>query len=128
MKFLFPVLKAEGLKSQINSHFGNAEAFVMVDSESRTVETIHGGVDHSHGGCQPLKLFEGRQVDGVVVGGIGAGAIQALQGAGINVYRAVEGDLEEQLDLLAKGILPLFDTANVCAEHSHSGHEGCGQH
>ena len=35
-------------------------------------------VDHVHGACNPIMAIGGREIDAVVVGGIGAGAIRGL--------------------------------------------------
>ncbi len=62
-------------------------------------------------------------MDLVVVGGIGAGALMKLQGLGIRVFRAVEGSVSDNLDLLKSGKLPEFAANMTCA--GHQGGSGC---
>jgi predicted Fe-Mo cluster-binding NifX family protein len=61
-------------------------------------------------------------VDAVVVGGIGGGALMKLLAAGINVYRAVEGTVSDNLNLIQSEHLPQFTMNMSCAGH----HEGGG--
>ncbi|MBA4395051.1 MAG: diguanylate cyclase [Desulfobacca sp.] len=124
MKIAFPVNENRGLESPVFSHFGSAPFFVVLDSSNGLVDTIgNTDIHHMHGQCQPLKALGGTSVDMVVVGGIGAGALMKMQGLGIRVFRAVEGNVGENLELLKTGKLPEFSTDMTCAGHQ-SGH-GC---
>ena len=124
MKICFPTSTLEGLESQVYGHFGSAPGFVIVDAETRQVEEIaNGDLHHAHGMCQPLKALGGRQVDGIVVGGIGLGALMKLQAQGVSVYRALQGTVRDNLDLMHKGMLPQFTAEHTCAGHGHGG--GC---
>jgi predicted Fe-Mo cluster-binding NifX family protein len=58
-----------------------------------------------------------------VVGGIGTGALMKLQGQGIRVFRAVEGSVSDNLELLKSGKLPEFSADMTCA--GHHGGSGC---
>jgi predicted Fe-Mo cluster-binding NifX family protein len=62
-------------------------------------------------------------VDAVVVGGIGGGALQKLLSSGKKVYRAVEGTLNQNLELIRTHCLPEFSFKMTCA--GHGGHGGC---
>ena len=90
MKVCFAVQKDEGIESTVYNHFGSASAFVMVDTAVEQAVTINNAdMNHVHGACNPIIAVGGQDVDAVVVGGIGAGAIQGLNSKGIKVYRAV---------------------------------------
>lgn len=120
MKVCFPVKCDEGMKSIPYGHFGTAPLFVMVDLESNEVRAIgNGDLGHEHGKCQPIKALSGETVDAVIVGGIGAGAITKLNSMGIKVYKAVEGNIEVNLDLFKKGELKEFPSTHTCS------HDGC---
>lgn len=120
MKVCFPVKSDEGMKSIPYGHFGTAPLFVMCDLETNEVRAIgNGDLGHEHGKCQPIKALSGEVVDAVVVGGIGAGAITKLNSMGIKVYKAVEGTLEENLELFKKGELKEFPSNHTCS------HDGC---
>ena len=80
MKIAFPVLEDKGLDSVVHGHFGSAPFFVFVDVDGDSVEVFENpDQDHQHGNCNPMSALGGRRVDGVVVGGIGGGALKKLK-------------------------------------------------
>ena len=124
MRIAFPVQEDRGLESSVYGHFGSATLFLLVDLGDGSVQTIRNqDRHHAHGACQPLAAL-GVQVDAVVVGGIGAGALGKLLDAGIQVRRAVEGTVQENLQLFKEGHLPEFSRAHTCAGHQSEGQ--CG--
>ncbi|MBU3979789.1 MAG: diguanylate cyclase [Proteobacteria bacterium] len=124
MKIAFPINNDLGTDSQVFNHFGSAKLFIVVETEHGEFElVVNEDRDHQHGHCQPLSALGGNSVDAVVVGGIGGGALKKLMSAGIIVYRAVEGSVQENLELIQKSRLPQFTLDQTCAGHSISG--GC---
>jgi predicted Fe-Mo cluster-binding NifX family protein len=124
MKIAFPVTDDQGLDSPVYGHFGSAPHFMVLDISSGAFEAIQNSdAHHEHGQCQPTKALGGTAVDMVVVGGIGAGALMKLQNDGIRVFRAVEGNVSENLELLKSGKLPEFAANMTCA--GHDGGHGC---
>lgn len=125
MKICFAVEKDEGLNSAVYGHFGSAPLFVMVDTESGDFVSV-GNRDmiHVHGACNPIAAVGGRGVDAVVVGGIGAGALNRLNAEGIRVYAAAAETVAENVGLLKEGRLPVLTLRNTCAGHAG----GCGHH
>lgn len=124
MRIAFPVIEDRGLESPIYSHFGSAPFFMVLDSANDALEALSNtDAHHIHGQCQPLKALGGTAVDMVVVGGIGAGALMKMQDQGIRVFRAVEGSVAENLDLLKSGKLPEFSANMTCS--GHHGGSGC---
>jgi len=106
------------MNSLVYGHFGSAPYFIVADSDTGTSESADNpDSKHQHGQCQPLEALSGKIVDAVVVGGIGAGALQKLNAAGIKTYRAVEGTVSENLELIKSGLLPLFTLDQTCAGH-----------
>ncbi|HSO72584.1 MAG TPA: NifB/NifX family molybdenum-iron cluster-binding protein [Thermodesulfobacteriota bacterium] len=124
MRIAFPVTEDRGMDSPVYGHFGSAPLFIVLDSTNGALESL-GNTDahHTHGQCQPIKALGGTPVDQVVVGGIGGGALMKLQGLGIKVFRAVEGSVLENLELLKSGKLPEFAVNMTCA--GHQGGQGC---
>jgi predicted Fe-Mo cluster-binding NifX family protein len=123
MKVCFPVLKAEGMESIVYGHFGSAKAFVVVDTETKSVATIKNKDEqHAHGMCNPLRAFDGNKIDVIVVEGIGAGALMKLKNSGIRVYRALTQSVKENVELLIGKQLPEFSMNHTCAGHKG----GCG--
>ena len=118
MKIAFPTQENKGMNSPVFGHFGSAPHFIIVDSNSGTFEsTSNPDKEHQHGKYQPLEALSGKRVDAVVVGGIGAGALHRLNTAGVTTYRAVEGTVSENLELIKSGLLPLFTRDQTCAGH-----------
>ncbi len=127
MKIAFPTEDDQGVKSIVYGHFGSANAFMIVDSDTGEVQsTSNVNRVHDHGQCQPIAALGGQEVHAVVVGAIGAGALMKFNGAGIRVYRAVEGTIEENLEVIKRGQLPELTLQQTCAGHSH--HDGKCSH
>lgn len=128
MKVCFPVENESNnsLGSQVYNHFGSAPRFVVVDSETHEVtEIINRDLGHAHGACSPLRALGGASVDAIVVAGIGAGALQGLMGAGLQVYRSAGGSIADNLAQLKRNELDQWQLSQVCGGHSH-GHGCCG--
>ena len=118
MKIAFPVVENRGIESHVHGHFGSAPYFVFVDLNTDTVAVYDNpDQEHEHGACNPMAALGGRRVEGVVVGGIGGGALKKLTDDGITVYRAVEGTVGENAALIKAGNLPVFEPSQVCGHH-----------
>lgn len=125
MKVCFPVEIEQGMKSEVYGHFGSAPVFIIVETENNKITTINNNDQHhEHGACNPLKKFNSRQVDALVVGGIGTGALNILNQSGIKVFKAQAPTVHENVALLKAGNLTEFSSQHTCAGHGHSG--GCG--
>jgi predicted Fe-Mo cluster-binding NifX family protein len=119
MKIAIPVAADQGLASPVYGHFGSAPVFVLVDSETMAVAAL-GNRDraHVHGACNPMRALADSSPDAVIVGGIGAGALQGLRAAGIKVYSAPGGTVAEAVRQLKTGQLTEMDERAACAGHS----------
>ena len=118
MKYCFPILENNGLNSEISPHFGSAPAFMIVDDQSRAFETIdNANLHHAHGMCQPLAALGGHEIDAIIVGGIGMGALNRLQAAGVQVYQAQEGTVATTLEAIQSGRLTKIDAQSACRGH-----------
>jgi predicted Fe-Mo cluster-binding NifX family protein len=125
MKVVFPAEINLGMESTVFEHFGSANFFVLVDTDNENMEVIlNQDLDHQHGQCQPLKAIGGKDIDAVVVGGIGGTAISKLKKNGKTVYKAVKGTVRENLDLFRAGKLNEFMMFDICGGHGH-GKNGC---
>jgi predicted Fe-Mo cluster-binding NifX family protein len=121
MQICIPVLEDQGLESRVSGHFGSAPGFMIVDTESGTCRVIgNHNEHHAHGGCQPLAALAGESVDGIIVGGIGMGALMKFQAAGIAVYRATHPTVAETMAAFKNGRLQPVGEDGACA--SHQGH------
>jgi predicted Fe-Mo cluster-binding NifX family protein len=124
MKVCFPVQEDEGVGSTVYNHFGSAPIFVVVDVDSNSVTTINNrDQHHTHGACNPMKALDNQKIDAIVVGGIGAGALNGLNRMGIKVHRSQAATIQENIELMKKGTLAELTLQQCCGGHSHDG--GC---
>ena len=124
MKLCFPVQANDGFESEVYGHFGSAPMFLVVDMEANNISVINNrDMHHVHGACNPAKALDGQNVDAIIVGGIGGGALMKLNQAGLLVYKAMGLTVKDNLDLLNSGKLPVFQPGHACAGHSVGG--GC---
>lgn len=122
MRVCFPVQANQGLESQVYGHFGSAPGFVLVDTESSEVTSIDNGDRiHEHGACNPIAGLAGHQVDAVVVGGIGGGALHKLNAAGVRVFQGQEGTIAANLALFRADALTEYAPGHTCVGHGHGG-------
>ena len=116
----------------IYQHFGMASTFKFYDiEEKRVVNTFFiesAGTGH---GAKVGPLVD-NQVDCVICGGIGEGAVGQLSGAGIFLIAGVSGDADEAVEAALSHSLK-SDLAAAAAKSRHQyrhqhgrGGEGCG--
>jgi predicted Fe-Mo cluster-binding NifX family protein len=120
MNICIPVERDDGLKSQVCAHFGSAPAFLIVDTETDQCRSVtNANQHHGHGMCMPLQSLQGEAIDGMVVGGIGMGALNKLNAANIRVYVARAGTVVEVLAAFKAGTLQPMLAHMACAHHGH---------
>ena len=128
MNICMPVTEDRGLESPLSLHFGSAPVFLLVDTATRPCRAVpNQNAHHAHGMCQPLAALAGEAVDGLVVGGIGPGALMKLQAEGIKVFRCEHATVAEALAALEAGTLRQVLLEHACGRHSH-GPDGHGAH
>ncbi|MBN2724976.1 MAG: NifB/NifX family molybdenum-iron cluster-binding protein [Deltaproteobacteria bacterium] len=118
MKICIPVEKGTIEANRVCPHFGSTPFFALFDSETDSI-TIHpNSNDHSaHGQCNPAGTVMNLGAKALLIGGIGARALQKLNAAGIKVYRATGETLDDAISKIKSGTLPLFDPTSSCAGH-----------
>ena len=120
VKLCIPVTADRGLESPVSGHFGSAPIFMLVDAETRETRALpNGRAVHEHGACRPLEALGGSDVDAVVVGGIGAGALMKLQSAGIRVFRAGAPTVAGCLDAFLANEAEEIGPGGACGRHGH---------
>ena len=118
MKVGFAVQGNDGVESKVYDHFGSAPAFIIVDTEEKDVLTVNNrDLHHVHGACNPIMALDGKSVDAMVVGGIGAGALTKLNALGIKVYGSGALTVKENLALLSENKLQELSGYNSCRSH-----------
>jgi predicted Fe-Mo cluster-binding NifX family protein len=120
MNICIPVENNQGLDSAVCAHFGSAPFFLMVDTETLACKSItNNDSHHAHGMCHPVAALAGEKVDGIVVGGIGMGALNKLNASGYQVFQSRFGTAKETINAYKSGQLPVFSTQNTCGGHGH---------
>jgi predicted Fe-Mo cluster-binding NifX family protein len=120
MKLCIPIKENNGLNSEVYSHFGSAPAFLIFDTNSKEEIVIdNSNMNHVHGACNPIQTIGGSNVDAVIVGGIGGGAISKLNANNIKVFQSVHGTVQLNIDLFNKSSLPELAMEHACTQHNH---------
>ena len=105
-------------------HFGRTEAFKVYEVEDDKV--INSQIVESNGvGHGALAgLLADNTIDVLICGGIGGGAMAALEDRSIEVCAGAQGDTDEVVEAYLKGEL---ETAGVTCDH-HGENHSCGDH
>ncbi len=114
---------------QIFQHFGHTEFFKIYSIENNMItnEEILPTLGSGHGALAGfLKM---KNVDTLICGGIGGGAINALREAGIKLFGGVQGSADSAVLALLSGTLG-YDPNVKCSHHegNHSEGHSCGEH
>ena len=112
----------------IFQHFGRTETFKVYEVEDgRIVSSEVIGADGvGHGAL--AGLLADRDIQVLICGGLGGGAMSALSEAGIEVCAGASGDADEAVEAYLRG--DLVNTGANCDHHGHEDgdHECCGGH
>jgi len=120
MNICIPIDEDKGLQRQVCAHFGSAPAFMIVDTDSGRCRAIpNRNQHHNHGMCTPLASLQGERIDGIVVGGIGMGALNKLDAANIRVYTSEHATVGQTVDAFQAGALKPVEPNKACAHHRH---------
>lgn len=114
---------------QVFQHFGHCEYFKVYETEGGQVASskVVSAAGSGHGALASFLQEQG--VEALICGGIGAGAREALAGAGIRFYPGVSGDANASVKDFLDGKLA-YDPETVCSHHHDDGHGGahrCGE-
>lgn len=109
---------------EVFQHFGHTKFFKFYEIEGGKIAASE-IVDVGGAGHEVLADFlKAHKANTLICGGIGGGAVNALNSAGIEIYAGNSGVADEAAQLLAKGKLQKNSSAN-CNHHGehHSHHE-----
>lgn len=113
---------------EIFPHFGHCRQFKIYEVENGGIvsEEIVDTQGNGHGAL--AGFLKGLGVNALICGGIGGGARQALEEAGIRLYPGVSGEADKRVEELLNGSLE-YDPDTVCSHH-HEGeeHQECRSH
>ena len=108
-------------------HFGHTEQFKVYDISDGKIESsaVFGTNGSGHGALAGLLSRGG--INTLICGGIGAGAKQALAGAGIELFGGVTGDADKAVSDYLSGKLG-YDPDIECNNHGHTHGDTCADH
>lgn len=125
MKVAVTYDKDEGM---IFQHFGHTEYFKLYDvddGEVQSSEVISTG-DTGHEALAVMLKRLGVNV--LICGGIGPGAVSALDREGILVYGGIVGLADGAVEALLRGLLRYNPAANCDHHHDEGEEHQCGHH
>lgn len=107
---------------EISQHFGHCEGFQIIDIENNKLvkEEFMANPGHKPG-LLPRLLHE-RQVNVVIAGGMGGGAVDMFNENCIDVITGASGKVANVVDSYLAGTLE--SSGSVCHEHQHA--DSCG--
>ena len=110
---------------QVFQHFGHTEQFKIYESlESKIIDSQIIGTNGQ--GHESLAGFlKNHNVETLICGGIGGGAINALTQAGIKYYGGVTGNADQAVKAFLEGHLEYNPDAR-CSHHDHEEGHDCG--
>lgn len=111
--------------NEVFQHFGHTPEFAVYEAEEGKIvsENILSSGEAGHGALAGLLAEE--NVELLICGGIGAGAINALGQAGVNVIGGAEGKVRDVVEAYLAGKLSVRE--DFRCNHQHGGdHDGHG--
>jgi predicted Fe-Mo cluster-binding NifX family protein len=104
------------LEAKIDSRFGRAAYFVVVDPETMAYETVNNSqsLDLPQGaGIQAGQTIVKSQVDVLITGNCGPKAFQVLQNAGVKIFTGASGSVKDAIMQYKNGELKQAQNPNV---------------
>ena len=107
---------------EIFQHFGHTEQFKIYEVEKGRIqkEEIVSTNGNGHGALSGFLAAQG--VDTLLCGGIGGGAREALNAAGIRLYGGIAGAADDAVKAFLAGTLD-YNPDVQCSHHAHGGEE-----
>lgn len=112
---------------KVFQHFGKTAQFLVADIEGEDVrnEQLLSTNGSGHGAL--AVLLKQWNIDTLICGGIGQGAVNALNEQGISIIRGVNMDARMALQAFARHALA-DDPSILCTHHDHEEGHDCGSH
>jgi len=113
---------------EIFGHFGHTEKFKIYEVEGKDIKSTKVIDTNGSGHSELVDFLVKNDVDTLICGGIGGGAKNAINEAGIKLYGGVEGNADSAVNSLLEGQLN-FNPNVHCDHHDHNnGTHSCGPH
>lgn len=110
---------------KVFQHFGHTEYFKIYVVEDKKVVSSKVISSNGEGHAALAGLLKRNNVDVLVCGGIGGGAINALMENNIEVYAGNDGDADNIVNDVIEGKIRI-NSSSTCSHHDGEHH--CGEH
>ena len=107
-------------------HFGRTEFFKIYNIDNGQISSTAIIPTNGNGHGALGAFLSNAKVDALICGGIGQGARNVLNQAGIEIYPGASGDVDEVCKAFIAGNLN-YQPDYECHDHDHEGHD-CGSH
>jgi len=116
----------EDLNAQVDPRFGRCSYFLIVDTDTMSLESLsnESAMNSGGAGIQAAQTVAKAGVKVVVTGNIGPNAFQTLSAAGINVFTGANGTIKDVIEKFKKGELKKTESSSVS---SHFGMKAVGR-
>lgn len=125
LRIAIPSMSESGLESDVCAHFGSCEYFTIVsvnDGAIEGVETLGNGSENGEHNCAaPAALLKSRDVNAVLVSGIGGRPLMSLAANGIKVYAGAAGRVADAVQDYGDGLLQELVNRGTCDCSNHDG-------
>jgi len=107
----------------VTEHFGHCQGFIIFDTENNQIIKSETIANPGHRpGFLPNFLADG-DVNVIISGGMGGGAIEIFNERKVEVVVGAKGDAKAAVKAYLKGLLK--STGSICHQHQH--HDECGE-
>ena len=107
----------------VTEHFGHCEAFAIFEAQTKQIINKQFVPNPGHKpGFLPVFLYD-KDVNVIISGGMGGGAVDIFNEKGIEVIVGASGDAEKAANNYLQG--KLKSTGSICHEHQHA--DECGE-
>ena len=122
--------------NEVFQHFGRTPEFCVYTVEDGRVAGIEKMQAPAEGHGALVGFLKEHDVNALICGGIGGGAVNRLREAGIAIYAGASGDVDQQVNSYLSGQLQASDGSGCghhehghgCEGHHHDHEHGCGEH
>ena len=135
MRVGIPIVKDNGLESDISGHFGHAAFFIVVElkdkGEKRVIrdDDIESLVENfsvirnlrDHACASVVELLMSSKVNALIVEGIGGRPFMLFQQNGVRLYAGAVGSIKEALRDFLNGMLQELQGGS-CGDHTPGQH------
>ncbi len=121
-------------KGFVFQHFGHTQIFKCFEIEGKNIISAYALSSNNQGHGALARVLQEANVDVLICGGIGQGAMNALNQANIKVYGGVVGMVDQVIQDYLNETLN-YNPNVKCSHHDHNhvenhtcGDHGCGAH